>query len=237
MEPRSKKGIFIGYPAGVKGYKVWYPDPKSPKSVISRDVVFDESVMLHQKKEPSNSSETSVKNSSEQVEFEVENTSSSQNDSQSNPVQLSTSEDAEDSPEVESLHRNKTWVLVKPPKDKKIVGCKWVFKRKESSPGDEGVKYKARLVAKGYSQVPGVDFNEVFSPVVKHCSIRVLLALVAMFDLELEQLDVKTAFLHGDLEEQIYMQQPEGFLVEYKEESSQGELLYLLLILRLTTNY
>lgn len=163
MEPRSKKGIFIGYPAGVKGYKVWYPDPKSPKSVISRDVVFDESVMLHQKKEPSNSSETSVKNSSEQVEFEVENTSSSQNDSQSNPVQLSTSEDAEDSPEVESLHRNKTWVLVKPPKDKKIVGCKWVFKRKESSPGDEGVKYKARLVAKGYSQVPGVDFNEVFS--------------------------------------------------------------------------
>lgn len=90
MEPRSKKGIFIGYPAGVKGYKVWYPDPKSPKSVISRDVVFDESVMLHQKKEPSNSSETSVKNSSEQVE----NKSSSQNDSQSNPVQLSTSEDA-----------------------------------------------------------------------------------------------------------------------------------------------
>ena len=113
---------------------------------------------------------------------------------------------------MESLHRNKTWVLVKPPKDKKIVGCKWVFKRKESSPGDEGVKYKARLVAKGYSQVPGVDFNEVFSPVVKHCSIRVLLALVAMFDLELEQLDVKTAFLHGDLEELIYMQQPEGFL-------------------------
>lgn len=103
--------------------------------------------------------------------------------------------------------------------------------------GDEGVKYKARLVAKGYSQVPGVDFNDVFSPVVKHCSIRVLLALVAMFDLELEQLDVKTAFLHGDLEEQIYMQQPERFLVEYKEESSQGELLDLLLLLRLTTNY
>ena len=118
---------------------------------------------------------------------------------------------------MESLHRNKTWVLVKPPKDKKIVGCKWVFKRKESSPGDEGVKYKARLVAKGYSPVPGVDFNEVFSPVIKQCSIRVLLALVAMFDLELEQLDVKTAFLHGDLEELIYMQQPEGFLVEYKE--------------------
>ena len=66
-------------------------------------------------------------------------------------------------------------------------------------------------MAKGYSQVQGVDFNEVFSPVVKHTSIRVLLSLVATKDLELEQLDVKTAFLHGDLEEQIYMKQPEGF--------------------------
>ena len=69
----------------------------------------------------------------------------------------------------------------------------------------ETFRYKTRLVAKGYSQVQSVDFNDVFSPVVKHTSIRVLLSLVAMKDLELEQLDVKTAFLHGDLEEQIYM--------------------------------
>lgn len=119
--------------------------------------------------------------------------------------------------EMESLHKNNTWELVKPPQGKKIVGCKWIFKMKESSPGD-GVKYKARLIAKGYSQVPGVDFGDVFSPVVKHCSIRVLLALVAMFDLELEQLDVKTAFLHGNLEEQIYMQQLEGFIIDGKED-------------------
>lgn len=120
--------------------------------------------------------------------------------------------------EIESLHKNQTWELVKPPKGKKIVGCKWVFKRKEGISGEEDARYKARLVAMGYSQKEGVDYNEVFSPVVKHSSIRVLLAMVAAFDLELEQMDVKIAFLHGELEEQIYMHQPEGFAVPGKED-------------------
>ncbi|KAG8485491.1 hypothetical protein CXB51_021304 [Gossypium anomalum] len=120
--------------------------------------------------------------------------------------------------EMESLHKNKTWDLVKLPKGKKTVRCKWVFKKKEGTPGVEEPKYKARLVAKGYSQVPGVDFTDVVSPVVKHSSIRALLGIVAMHDLELEQLDVKTAFLHGELEEDIYMQQPEGFTVSEKED-------------------
>ncbi|KAG8486777.1 hypothetical protein CXB51_020123 [Gossypium anomalum] len=120
--------------------------------------------------------------------------------------------------EMESLHKNKTWDLVKLPKGKKTVRCKWVFKKKEGTPGVEEPKYKARLVAKGYGQVPGVDFTDVFSPVVKHSSIRALLGIVAMHDLELEQLDVKTAFLHGELEEDIYMQQPEGFTVSEKED-------------------
>ncbi|KAG8502779.1 hypothetical protein CXB51_000565 [Gossypium anomalum] len=101
--------------------------------------------------------------------------------------------------EMESLHKNKTWDLVKLPKGKKTVRCKWVFKKKEGTPGVEEPKYKARLVAKGYSQVPGVDFTDVFSPVVKHSSIRALLGIVAMHDLELEQLDVKTAFCMENL--------------------------------------
>ncbi|KAG8481222.1 hypothetical protein CXB51_025972 [Gossypium anomalum] len=113
--------------------------------------------------------------------------------------------------EMESLHKNKTWDLVKLPKGKKAACCKWVFKKKKETPGVEEPRYKARLVAKSYSQIPGVDFTDVFSPVVKHSSIRALLGIVAMHDLELEQLDVKTAFLHGELEEDIYMQQPEGF--------------------------
>ncbi|KAG8487854.1 hypothetical protein CXB51_018699 [Gossypium anomalum] len=106
--------------------------------------------------------------------------------------------------EMESLHKNKTWDLV--------------FKKKEGAPGVEEPRYKARLVAKSYSQVPGMDFTDVFSPVVKHSSIRALLGTVVMHDLELEQLDVKTAFLHGELEEDIYMQQPEGFTVSEKED-------------------
>jgi hypothetical protein len=81
----------------------------------------------------------------------------------------------------------------------------------------DGIRFKARLVAKGYTQKEGIDYNEVFSLVVKHSSIRVLLALVAQFDLELVQLDVKTVFLHGDLEEDIYMTQPEGFKVASKK--------------------
>ena len=120
--------------------------------------------------------------------------------------------------EMESLEKNGTWDLVKLPREKKPIRCKWVFKRKEGvSPNDE-TRYKARLVAKGYSQIPGIDYNEVFSPVVKHSSIRTLLSIVAMHDLELEQLDVKTAFLHGELEEDIYMEQPEGFVIPGKEK-------------------
>ena len=120
--------------------------------------------------------------------------------------------------ELESLHKNQTWDLVQLPKGKRAIGCKWVFKKKEGIPGVENARYKARLVAKGYNQKEGIDYDEVFSPVVKHTSIRVLLAIVAQFDLELEQLDVKTAFLHGELEETIYMAQPEGYYVEGKED-------------------
>jgi hypothetical protein len=86
-----------------------------------------------------------------------------------------------------------------------------VFKKKEAVSEKGGEKFKARLVANGYSQQKGVDYEEIFSPVVRHTSIRAVLALVAHYDMALEQMDVNTAFLHGDLEEQIYMEQPEGF--------------------------
>ena len=119
---------------------------------------------------------------------------------------------------MESLQKNKTWELVKRPLDRKIITCKWVFKKKEGISPTEGIKYKARVVARGFSQEKGVDYTEIFSPVVKHASIRVLLAMVVHQDLELEQLDVKTTFLHGELEEDIYMAQPDCFQVPGKEE-------------------
>ena len=119
--------------------------------------------------------------------------------------------------EMQSLVKNHTWKLARLPKGKKPIGCKWVYAQKEGFPSKNDVRYKARLVAKGYAQKEGIDYNEVFSPVVKHSSIRILLALVAQFDMELVQLDVKTAFLHGDLEEEIYITQPDGFKVAGKE--------------------
>lgn len=119
--------------------------------------------------------------------------------------------------EMESLYKNKTWEVVSLPEGKTAIGCKWVYKRKAYSSELGGTRYKARLVAKGFAQKEGVDYNEIFSPVVKHTSIRVLMSIVAHGDLELEQLDVKTAFLHEDLDEEIYMYQPEGYKVEGKE--------------------
>ena len=109
--------------------------------------------------------------------------------------------------EIKSLLKNKTWILVDKSqlssggKERKPVSCKWVFKRKVEATDKTKIKFKARLVARGFTQQEGVDFNEVFAPVVKHTSIRILLAVVNKFNWELQQLDVKTAFLNGDLEE------------------------------------
>ena len=87
--------------------------------------------------------------------------------------------------EMQSLHQNHTWRLANLPEGKKAIGCKWVFAKKEEFPNLEDVHYKERLVAKGYAQKEGIDYNEVFSLVVKHSSIRVLLALVAQLNFEL----------------------------------------------------
>lgn len=101
----------------------------------------------------------------------------------------------------------KTWILVEKAEFKKIIECKWVFKKKIESAQSQNIKFKARLVANGFNQEEGIDFNEVYSPVVKLNSIRVLLEIAAKRDSELEELDVKTTLPNGDLEETIYMVQ------------------------------
>ena len=104
--------------------------------------------------------------------------------------------------EMESMRSNQVWELVDLPKGRKAIGNKWVLKIKRNANGTID-KYKARLVAKGYTQQEGIDYEETFSPVVRFTSIRLILAIVASMDLELHQMDVKIAFLNGDLEEEI----------------------------------
>jgi Reverse transcriptase (RNA-dependent DNA polymerase)/GAG-pre-integrase domain/Integrase core domain/gag-polypeptide of LTR copia-type len=119
--------------------------------------------------------------------------------------------------EIEALHKNNTWTLVKLPDTKKPVGCKWVYTIKFGATGNVE-RYKARLVAKGYTQTYGIDFEETFSPVAKLNTIRVLLSLAANLDWPLHQFDVKNAFLHGDLKEEIYMEVPPGWEHSDKEK-------------------
>lgn len=116
--------------------------------------------------------------------------------------------------EMKSMKLNDVWDLEEIPKGAKTVGCKWVYKTKYDSRGNIE-KFKVRLVAKGFTQREGIDYNETFSPVSCKDSFRIIMALVAHYDLELHQMDVKTAF--GDLEEKVYMAQPKGFVMKGNE--------------------
>ena len=100
---------------------------------------------------------------------------------------------------MESMYENQVWDLVIPPEDVKPIKCKWIFKQKTDADGNVTI-HKARLVVKGFRQVQGVDYDKTFSPVAMHKSVWILLAIVAYFDYEIWQMDVKTAFLNGNLE-------------------------------------
>ena len=259
LDPRAKKCVFLGYPEGVKGYRLWCVEPGAAKVVISRDVTFNETEFYKNLKQQGGESMDRV--SEEEIELEVGNEDRQSSESKEvfdqpalePDVQQQTYNLARDrkrrdirpptrygyfdliafafctieeleeptsyeqamsslekelwrqamNEEMESLSKNQTWELVRKPDGQKLVSCKWIYKLKEGIPGVEKPRYKARLVARGFTQREGIDYIEVFSPVVKHTSIRLLLALVATQNLELEQLDVKTAFIHGELEETI----------------------------------
>jgi hypothetical protein len=114
--------------------------------------------------------------------------------------------------EISALKKRSVFELVKLPKGKKAIRNRWVFDIKSDG------RKRARLVAKGFSQIEGIDYNELFSPVVRYESVRLLLALAALEQWHMQAVDVKTAFLYGKLDEEIYMQQPQGFLVKGKEK-------------------
>lgn len=115
--------------------------------------------------------------------------------------------------EINAIEENNTWELVELPEEAKVIGLKWIYKTKFNERGEID-KFKARLVAKGYHQRYGIDFDEVFAPVAKWDTIRLILALAAEKEWRVFQLDVKSAFLHGDLKEDVFVEQPKGFEVE-----------------------
>lgn len=125
--------------------------------------------------------------------------------------------------EMESVEQNNTWKLTDLPTGHKMIGLKWIFKLKRDANG-KIVKYKARIVAKGYVQEHGVDFDEIFALVTRIETVRLLLALAAKNDWEVHHLDVKTTFLNGDIQEEVYVAQPEGFV-----KKGQEHLVYRLI--------
>ncbi|GAA0144157.1 transmembrane signal receptor [Lithospermum erythrorhizon] len=241
LEPRAKKEVFVGYGDGV--YRVW--SPSKGRVILSRNVVFDENFMFNpilktSISEDEDGAEKQVEQRTEvSCEMEVD-VPQSHSKAEASDVPPSVAEEVDRhepasykegvtgtesvqwpaamGDEMESLQKNQTWELVRKPTGRKVVTCKWLFKKKEGLSPVEEIKYKARVVARGFSQRERVNYNEIFSHVVRHTSIRVLLAIFAHQELELEQLDVKTTFPHGELEEESYMTQQYGFQEPKKED-------------------
>ncbi|KAH9782977.1 hypothetical protein KPL71_009140 [Citrus sinensis] len=172
LDPKSRRCIFLGYADGVKGYHLW--DPTAHKIVISRDVIFVEDQLQRR-----DENDSTAKEKSETVPVYVENNPEDLNSSEAAPEHEEQEPIEFEAPEeeIEALHKNKTWELVSLPRGRKAIGNKWVYKIKRDS-NDQVERYRARLVVKGYAQKEGIDFNEIFSPVVRLTTVRVVLAML-----------------------------------------------------------
>ena len=224
LDSKSKKCLLLGYGTTTTGYRLY--DPLKKKVLYSRDVVFNEQrcgfeeqaqkepqrlVYLEYSDEPSETTESPVpvrRSDRERRQPDFYGYSSnltSVKEPQSVREALTSREwiDAMRT-EIDSLHHNQVWELVELPEDRKAVGSKWVFKAKTNADGTVE-RCKARLVAQGYSQKEGLDYDETFSPVVRSESVRSVIALASKNGLKLHQMDITTAFLNGDLQEEVYM--------------------------------
>ncbi|GJT62076.1 retrovirus-related pol polyprotein from transposon TNT 1-94 [Tanacetum coccineum] len=163
LDPIGEKGIFMGYGDRVKGYRIWSPSER--RFNLSQDVTFDEDYLFRVKQDPIESKlEDGVSEKVEDVPKHAEHVVLGDMDHDAITSKESDMWSADMGKEIESLHKNNTWELVKLPNIRKVVGCKWCFKMKNGLPGSNIIRFKARLVAKGYSQKEGIDYNEIFSP-------------------------------------------------------------------------
>lgn len=245
-DPKSRKGILVGYLDDVDGYRVWFKGTR--KIERTRDVVFSHesasttAVIGIQSTTPLKQPEFDDISNIEctETEFDLDDTlKDTQNIRQlrdrkqlkpperlielciaeivepEHYYEAMKSENASEwqaamDEEIKSLSDNNTWYLTDLPEGRRAIANKWVYKVKYHANGDVD-RYKARLVVKGFSQRKGIDYCETYSPVARFETIRALISVAANENLELTQFDVKTAFLYGSLEEEIYMKQPQGY--------------------------
>ncbi|KAF3667702.1 hypothetical protein FXO37_09904 [Capsicum annuum] len=239
LDDKSKKCIFLGVSEASKVYKLL--NPLTKKIVISRDVIFDEEntwdwsmqnstpiIFDTGTKEVDVIPESAVNSTPTTAEIlptlaessitaetlptaleETDAAAQSLRRARKKPVWMMDYEAMDD--EIEAIERNDTWELIDLTEKHKIIGIKWVYKTKLKENGEIN-KYKARLVAKGYKKEYGMDYTEVFAPFSRHDTIRMLIALAAQNSWPIFQLDVKSAFLHGYLEEEVFIEQPPGYV-------------------------
>ena len=229
FDQQAKKGIFVGYASDRKAYRIF--DESIQKLIISRDVKIVESKRISfvdqsyiqdppiadKNVESESIVRRSGRISSRPARFSDEFASylSVEMSDPANRVEAINSNKATEwekamKKEYDSLLKNDMWDIVSRPESKKVVDSRWVFKTKKDEYGNIA-KYKARLVARGFTQVPGQDFEETFSPVVTKNSLRIIIAKAAKENLFLFQIDIETAYQHQKLKEEIFMEQPSGF--------------------------
>ncbi|KAL4303544.1 hypothetical protein GQ457_10G024470 [Hibiscus cannabinus] len=245
LDERAWRGIFVGYSSQSKGYRIY--NLESKMIVVSRDVIFYEDsywnwekndVQKHElrsipeelviSKDAANG-ETSdwfdvagttdadevIKTKSLASVYERCNLVFAEPTSFNDAAKVPEWIDAMKS-EISAIEKNGTWFLTNLPSGKHAIGVKWVYRTK-FNPDGTIFKHKARLVVKGYAQIGGVDYGDTFAPIARLDTIKLLIAIAGQLGWNVFHLDVKSAFLNGELEEDIYVCQPEGFVVPGKE--------------------
>ncbi|GJR83606.1 zinc finger, CCHC-type containing protein [Tanacetum coccineum] len=198
--------IFVGYAEHSKAYRFYVIEPNESVSINSiiesRDAIFDENRF------------SSIPRSKDIIPNSVE----SQRDDHSDDVPSEIPEPRKEAidDEIGSIMKNNTWVLSDLPPGCKPLGCKWIFKKKMKVDGTID-KFKVRLVIQGFRQKEGINYFDTYAPIACITIIRLLLALAAIQNLVIYQMDVKTTFLNGDLDEKVYMKKPEGLVMPGNE--------------------